>query len=279
MVCLVWNNNQADDTDSGLYFLPVCKLRLYDPIERLLRQMITIFDSLSDARMENTLASDEKSQSDSRKLQVVQTKGIQPKLMFENFIYRLRRSGMTSSGETFYFHCEKGRKRDPIDSRKKITVCRVYLHAMKDGSGNFVLKNRPKSDAHTCVNNRSKMAKMRLREAVQSVMHTTDWSPERMKKQIANYFDVEMRKFGKSHGKMNPEEPLDFSFKSSRLSNQCKTTGWQEQISRGIGKRRGTLCLDSSLDSGTRTSILSREKQEKDEYQWDSTVVDLSIRK
>lgn len=56
------------------------------------------------------------------RLQLVPSKGIQPKIVYNNFVYRLRRSGMTSAGETYYFHCDKGRKRDPTNTKKKITV-------------------------------------------------------------------------------------------------------------------------------------------------------------
>ena len=55
-------------------------------------------------------------------IQLVQSKGFQPKIMYKNFVYRLRRSGMTSAGETFYFHCDKGRRRDQLNPKKKITV-------------------------------------------------------------------------------------------------------------------------------------------------------------
>ena len=62
-------------------------------------------------------------------LQVIKSKGIQPKIVYKNFLYRLRRSGMTSGGETYYFHCDKGRRRDQLNPKKKITV-RVFESAL-----------------------------------------------------------------------------------------------------------------------------------------------------
>ena len=55
-------------------------------------------------------------------LQLIKSKGLQPKIAYDGFVYRLRRSGMTASGETYYFHCDKGRRRAADNPRKKVTV-------------------------------------------------------------------------------------------------------------------------------------------------------------
>lgn len=66
-----------------------------------------------------------------------------------------------------------------------IQVCRVYLHAFKDESGNFFLKNKPKSYGHTCFLN-SRIVRTRRRPSNQRPAVTASSPSDQMRGVIAN---------------------------------------------------------------------------------------------